>query len=475
MADLNQDVFFSTIVELNRRLRARELSAFELTRAFLDRLERLGSRYNALALLLSDKALAKARAVDDEIKRGRLRGPLQGVPCGVKDLLSVAGKPTAWGARPYAGQVFDYDATVVRKLDRAGAVAAAKLAMVELAGAGGYRLASASLNGATRNPWNPERWAGGSSSGPAAAVAAGLVPFAIGSETLGSIVTPCAFSGVTGLRPTYGLVSRHGAMPLAWTMDKIGPICRSAEDCGHVLQAISGGDANDPSSAGKSFYYTPQFARKLTDLKAGFAPADFNDNLPEPLRPAFGAALIAFRDLGLQMVEIGLPDFPYDEVAQIIIAAEGSAVFEPLIKSGAVEQLADERQIEGLKAGLEIPARDYLRAMRIRSLIRQQMRQLFSKVDLVVAPAAFRTATQLDEPLDRAGTGLPQGSGRSLAALTAAGNLAGLPALVLPCGFSEGLPVALQLVGRAFTENTLLAAGVAFQQRTDFHRRRPPT
>jgi len=474
MAEFNQDVFFSTIGELNRRLRAREFSCAELTRAVLDRLERMGPRYNALALSLRDKALAKAGAVDDEIKRGRFRGPLQGVPCGVKDLLSVAGKPTAWGARPYAGQVFDYDATVVRKLDRAGAVVAAKLAMVELAGAGGYRYASASLTGPARNPWNRERWAGGSSSGSAAAVAAGLVHFAIGSETLGSIVTPCAFSGVTGLRPTYGLISRYGAMPLAWTMDKIGPICRSAEDCGYVLQAISGGDTSDPSSAGKSFFYTPQFARKLTDLKAGFAAADFSDNLPEALRPAFGAALDVMRDLGLQMVEVSLPDFPYDEVAQLIIAAEGSAAFEPLIRSGAVEQLADEHQIEGLKAGLEIPVRDYLRAMRIRSLIRRQMRQLFSKVDLLVAPAAFRTATRLDEPLDQTDSSRSPESNGSLAALTAAGNLAGLPALVLPCGFAEGLPVALQLAGRAFTENTLLAVGAAFQQRTDFHRRRPP-
>ena len=178
--------------------------------------------------------------------------------------------------------------------------------MVELAGAGGYRYASASLTGPGLNPWDLTRWAGGSSSGSAAAVAAGLVPFAIGSETWGSILTPCAYCGVTGLRPTYGLVSRHGAMALSWTMDKIGPICRSAEDCGHVLRAISGGDSNDPSSAGKSFYYTPQFARKLSDLRVGFAPADLAEWAEASTRPAFQAAIEAIRGLGVKMVETAL-------------------------------------------------------------------------------------------------------------------------------------------------------------------------
>ena len=269
MANLPDDVFFATIGELNARLKAREFSCLELTRAFLGRLEKAGPRYNALALSLRDSAISKARAVDDDLKRERFRGPLQGVPFGVKDLLSVAVKPTTWGAKPYASQRFTYDATVIRKLDRAGAVAVGKLAMVELAGGGGYRYASASLTGPGLNPWDVTRWSGGSSSGSAAAVAAGLVAFAIGSETWGSILTPSAFCGVTGLRPTYGLVSRYGAMALSWTMDKLGPICRSAEDCGHVLQAVSGGDANDASTLGKSFYYTPQFARKIGDLRIG--------------------------------------------------------------------------------------------------------------------------------------------------------------------------------------------------------------
>ena len=227
MAIAGQDVFFATASELNRRLKAREFSAVELTRAFCDRLEQLGPRYNAVALTMREDAVKKAKDVDGDLKRERFRGPLQGVPFAVKDLLAVAKHPTTWGAKPYAGQVFDTDAAVVKKLVKTGAILTGKLAMVELAGGGGYRYPAASLQGPGLNPWDRTRWSGGSSSGSGSAVAAGLVGFAIGSETNGSIVTPSAFCGVTGLRPTYGLVSRAGAMALSWTMDKIGPMCRS--------------------------------------------------------------------------------------------------------------------------------------------------------------------------------------------------------------------------------------------------------
>ncbi len=473
MADFSDDIYFATISELGEKLKARAFTAAELTRAFSGRLSKLGPRYNALALSLEETAIKDARDVDGDIRRGRFRGPLQGIPFGAKDLLSVSSKPTTWGARPYADQTFDYDATVLGKLDRAGALLVGKLAMDELAGAGGYRFASASLTGPGLNPWDTTRWAGGSSSGPAAAVAAGLVPFAIGSETWGSILTPCAYCGVTGLRPTYGLVSRYGAMALSWSMDKIGPICRSAEDCGQVLHAISGGDSNDLSSAGKSFYYTPQFVRKLSDLRVGFAPADLAEWAEAPTRSAFQTAMEAIRGLGVQMVEMQLPALPYAEVAGTIIAAEGSAVFEPLISSGRVEELADQYQIAGLKAGLEIPAKDYLRAMRIRSTICDELRKVFAKVDVLVSPSCFSVATKIDAPLDESSGPEAAVKPRGLSDLGAAGNLAGLPALSLPSGFADGLPVALQLVGRPFSENTLLALGVEFQRRTDWHRRRP--
>lgn len=473
MAAINDDVFFATIGELSTRLKAREFSAEELARAFCDRLEKLGPRYNALALSLRPSARKQAKEVSDDIKRGRLRGPLQGIPYGAKDLLSVAGNPTTWGAKPYADQVFDYDATAVARLGKSQAVLVGKLAMVELAGGGGYRYPAASMFGPGLNPWNTQHWSGGSSSGSGAAVAAGLVPFALGSETWGSILTPCAYCGVTGLRPTYGLVSRYGSMALSWTLDKIGPICRSAEDCGYVLQAIAGGDWRDPGSAGKGFYYAPQFARKMQDIRVGFAPVDVEEWAEPATRPALRQAMEVIRGLGVPTKEAELPDYPYGQVTGFIIDAEGSASFESLIASGRVNELADQKQIAGLKAGLTIAAKDYIKAMRIRRLVMDAMRKMFIDYEVLVAPARFRTASRIDEPLD-ATSDRPKPQRRGLNALSAAGNLAGLPALVLPCGFADGLPVALQLVGRPFSESTLLAVGREFQNRTEWHRKRPP-
>src|SRR5271154_2702929 len=274
MPSISDDIFFAGITEINQKLTKKEFSAVELARAFCDRLETIGPRYNALALSLRKDALRDAKDVDGDIKRERLRGPLQGIPFGAKDLLAYAKHPTTWGAQPYAEQVFDYTAGVLKRIQKHGGLLTGKLAMVELAGGPSYRYASASLTGPGLNPWDPTRWSGGSSSGSAIAVAAGLVTFALGSETSGSILTPSAFCGVTGLRPTYGLVSRRGAMSLAWTLDKIGPMCRSAEDCGLVLHVIAGPDVEDPGSARKGFAYVPQFDRKITDFTIGYAPVD---------------------------------------------------------------------------------------------------------------------------------------------------------------------------------------------------------
>jgi aspartyl-tRNA(Asn)/glutamyl-tRNA(Gln) amidotransferase subunit A len=473
MAELGSEIFFAGIAELNRMVRAKEATALDLARAFGRRLETLGPRYNALALSLTERAIRQAKAVDAEIKHGRLRGPLQGVPYGAKDLLSVAGQITTWGARPYAAQVFDYDATVIQKLESAGAPLVGKLAMVELAGGPGYRFASASLTGPGRNPWDRTRWSGGSSSGSAIAVAAGLAPFAIGSETSGSILTPAAFCGVTALRPTYGLVSCYGAMPLSWTLDKLGPFCRSAEDCGLVLETIAGGDHRDPGSAGKSFYYTPQYARKMSELRIGFAPADFSEWPDDAARPAFQQALEAIRGLGVTMVETKLPDFPYGSIVGAIISVDAASVFEPLIASGKVDELADPKQIAGLKAGLEIPANVYLKAMRIRRLAQEAIRKLFGDLDVLLTPARPGPAPKIDEPLDHR-PDRPRPKDAGLTGLIPAGNLAGLPALSLPCGFAGNLPLALQLAGVPFSENTLLAVGKEFQSRTDWHKRRPP-
>lgn len=473
MPAIGDDVFFAAIPELNARLKAKEFSAEELTRACSDRLQQLGPRYNALALPLPLEALRKAKEVDKDLKRDRLRGPLQGIPYGVKDLLSYAGQPTAWGAKPYAGQVFNYHATVVAKLDAVGAVITGKLSTVELAGGGGYRFPSASLTGPGLNPWDRSRWSGGSSSGPAAAVAAGIVPFAIGSETSGSIVTPAAYCGVTALRPTYGLVSRYGAMALSWTLDKIGPFARSADDCGLILHVIAGKDAKDPGSAGKSFYYTPQYARPIKELKIGYAPVDFADRAEPPARAAFAAALAALKDGGAQLVETKLPSFPYGPVLSTILNAEMGSIFEPLIASGKVDELADKPQIAGLKASLDVAAKDYLKAMRIRRVIQEEFSKLFGQVDMLLAPGRPGPASRADQALDAPSFTPPAGAAAGFQGIIQAGNLAGLPALVLPCGFAENLPVALQLVGVPFSENALLAVGREFQSRTDWHKRRP--
>jgi aspartyl-tRNA(Asn)/glutamyl-tRNA(Gln) amidotransferase subunit A len=474
MAVIPNDVFFSTVTELNARLKAKEFKAEDLARAFAQRLAQLGPRYNALALPLVQEASRRGKAIDQDLKIDRMRGPLQGIPYGAKDLLSFKGHPTTWGAKPYATQVFDYNATVIDKLDALGAVLTGKLAMVELAGGGGYRYPSASLTGPGLNPWDRTRWSGGSSSGSAAAVAAGLVTFALGSETSGSIVTPASYCGVTGLRPTYGLVSRHGAMALSWTLDKIGPLAHTAEDCGLVLQAIAGGDGKDPGSAGTGFYYAPQYARPMNELKVGYAAVDFADRAEEPARAAFQTALAAIRETGVTLVETKLPDFPYGPILSTILAGEQASSFEPLITSGKVDQLADAAQIAGLKASLELPAKDYLKAMRLRRLIQEEFSKLFTQVDVLLAPGRPGPASKLDQPLDRTGFQPPAGTPPGLQGIIQAGNLAGLPALVLPCGFAGNLPVALQVVGAPFAENLLLAIGREFQTRTDWHKRRPP-
>src|SRR5487761_2379533 len=468
------DIFFATISEISAGLHNKEFSAVELTRAFCDRLERLGPRYNALALTLRQTALKKAKEVDRDLKVDRPRNALHGIPYGVKDLLAVKGKPTTWGAKPYAGQVFDEDAHVIDSLDKAGAILIGKLSMVELAGGGGYRFASASLTGPGLNPWDRARWSGGSSSGPGSATAAGLVTFSIGSETSGSILTPSAYCGITGLRPTYGLVSRRGAMALSLTLDKIGPLCRSAEDCALVLSVIAGGDDDDPGSAGKSFRYALRYAHQPSEITVGYAPSDFDHPADPAVRAGLQEALNVVKALGVNLKEVEIPDFPYGALTGTIVGAEAGSIFEDLIRSGKVDELADHRQAQGLKAGLELSAAEYLRAMRVRALVQDAFRDLFLNIDVLLAPTRSSVATKIAEPLDRPGAPAAPDAKRGLNGLIPAGNLAGLPALSLPCGFAGGLPIAISLVGRPFSENQLIATGMAFQSRTDWHRRRPP-
>jgi aspartyl-tRNA(Asn)/glutamyl-tRNA(Gln) amidotransferase subunit A len=342
--------------------------------------------------------------------------------------------------------------------------------MVELAGGGDYRTAAASLTGPGLNPWDRTRWSGGSSSGPGAAVAAGLVTFAIGSETSGSILTPAAFCGLTGLRPTYGLVSRYGAMALSWTLDKLGPMCRSAEDCALVLHEIAGVDTQDPGSAARGYNYRPQDAtRRIADLTIGYVPVDFEDGAEPAAQPALRAAFEVIKSLGAKVKEIKIPEFPYGALVGTIIAGEAGSIFEDLIRSGKVDELADPHQIAGLKAMLDLPATEYLRAMRVRSLVKAAFHDLFLDCDMVLAPTRLGPAGKVAEPLDAPGPPT-----KSRGGLIPGGNLAGLPALSLPCGFADGLPLAISLVGRPFYENQLIAIGNLFQKQTDWHRRRPP-
>ncbi len=466
---LSEDILFSSITELGRKIRRREISPMELTEAYLDRLERIGPKLNAVVTVTRELALEQARTAEREIRAGKYRGPLHGIPYGAKDLLATRGIRTTWGAKPYADQVFDFDATVIRRLRQAGAILVAKLAMVELAGGGGYRYAAASLAGPGKNPWNPDHWTGGSSSGSGAAVAGGLVAFAIGSETWGSIVNPSAFCGVTGLRPTYGRVSRFGAMPLSWTMDKLGPMCRSAIDCGQVLAMMAGPDPQDPSSAPGLFVLASGMRSvRQRNWRVGVIREDFAKNGEPEVGAAFGEALKVLEAAGAHLSDAKLPDFPYGAVADMIISAEGASVFRTLIESGKIYELNDPLQPAGLYAGLKIPAADYLKAMRIRAQMQVELNKLFEEFDLLVAPSEMKTSPPLDADLEKYFSG---GGGQ----IEAAGNLAGWPCISVPIGFGKNhLPVGLQIVGKAFDEVSVIALAAAYQNKTEWHRQQPP-
>lgn len=462
------DPTWLTIPELGRLLRDRRVSAVELAEHFLARLERLGPTYNAVVTVLRPQALAEARQRDVELAKGKDRGPLHGIPYGAKDLLAAEGAPTSWGAEPYRGQMLRRDATVVRKLREAGAVLCAKLAMVELAGGMGYNQAFASFTGPGRSPWDRARWSGGSSSGSGSAVSAGLVPFAIGSETWGSIQFPAAFCGVTGLRPTYGRVSRHGAMALSWTMDKLGPIARTAEDCGLVLAAIAGPDPADPSALDRPFAFPDRSAERKR-YRLGMLKGTLEKTQPE-VRRNFEESLRALRDFAEVEEGLELPGYPYDEMASIVIDAEAASAFEPLIESGRITELTAPEDRIGGYAGQVVLAKDYIRALRVRRPASAALDALLAKVDAIVAPTLPTVAWPIDAAFDKVYPDYPGG-----ASIGGAANLCGVPGLFLMNGTGEGgLPTSLQLTGRALGEGVLLAIGRRYQQRTNFHRLAPP-
>lgn len=466
--DINDDILFAPVRELAGLIRTRKLSPVALAEACLDRLDKIGPKLGAVVTVTRELGLKEAAAADKEIRAGKYRGPLHGIPYGVKDLLATKGIPTTWGALPYKEQVFDHDATVVRKLREAGAVLVAKLAMVEIAGGFGYNTADASFTGPGRTPWNTDYWSGGSSTGPGAAVAAGLVPFAIGSETSGSIITPAAYCGVAGLRPTYGRVSRHGAMALSWTLDKLGPMCRTADDCGLVLAAIAGPDPLDPTAADKSFPYTESDKPKGKKLRLGVIKGSSDKGQPE-VRKNFEESVRVLREFADVEEDVALPDLPFAPVVGTIIDAEAASAFRDFIESGKSRELRAPNDRWGAYAGSTILAVDYLQAMRVRGLMKKAMDDLYARYDALINPSRTTVANPIGIDFDKSYPGMYGGP-----PVIQAGNIAGQPALSVINGFGENnLPTGLQFTGRVWSEAKLIALANAYQQKTEWHKKRP--
>ncbi len=440
-ANLDELAFYS-VGELAALIKTRQITSERLVRFYLDRLRKYGPKLECVVTLTEDLALEQARRADAEIAAGKYRGPLHGIPYGAKDLLAVKGVATTWGSAPYTNQVFDFDATVVRRLEDAGAVLLAKTTLGELA------MGDTWFGGMTRNPWKVKQGSSGSSAGSCAATAAGLIPFGIGSETLGSIVSPCDRCGVTGLRPTFGRVSRAGAMALSWSMDKLGPICRTVEDCAIVFNAIYGPDGLDQSLYDAPFNYAPKMS--LKKARIGYLKGDFARETGER-KQHDQAALQKLRELGADLLPVELPNYPLSDIS-FVLATEGAAAFDELTHSGRDDLMKQQQRDSWPNTFRErrfVPAVEYLQAQRIRCLLIQDTASVFDKVDLFLAPCF---------------------TGRSMLL----SNLTGHPCVVLPDGFSrDGTPTSICFIGKLFGEAELLAVAKAYQDATEFHRKHP--
>jgi Asp-tRNA(Asn)/Glu-tRNA(Gln) amidotransferase A subunit family amidase len=445
-----EDLAFLPVTHLARLLHSGKVRSVDLTRMYLARLRRLDPVLHAVITYTEERAMEKAAAADREIAAGKIRGPLHGIPWGAKDLLAVRGYPTTWGSVPYKDQVLPADATVVERLDRAGAVLVAKLAVGELAWGDVW------FGGMTRNPWKPEEGSSGSSAGSASTTAAGAVGFALGTETLGSIVSPSTRCGTTGLRPTFGRVSRHGAMALAWSMDKIGALCRSVEDCAAVFDAIHGADGKDETAVDRPFVWNPDFDVKR--LRVGYVKALF-DAPPEKDREEAHAhdvaVLDALRRLDVALQPIDLPDLPGPAIGalRIILTAEGAAAFDELTRSGRDDLMVRHKEENAwpnvFRQGRTIPAVEYIQANRVRTLLQREMAKRMAVVDAYVCPSF----------------------GGDNLLIT---NLTGHPAVVLPNGFrKDGTPTSITFTGRLYGEAELLALARAYQEATGFHLKHP--
>ncbi|MBO0936711.1 amidase [Fibrella sp. HMF5335] len=437
------DLAFYTVAELGELIRTKQISSVDLTQFFLNRLKTYGPKLFNVITLTEDLALKQARRADAEIKSGHYRGPLHGIPYGAKDLLAQKDYKTTWGSVPYKNQSFNYDATVIQRLQSAGAVLCAKLAMGELA------MGDVWFGGKSRNPWKPENGSSGSSAGSGSAVAAGLLPFAIGTETLGSIVSPSTICGVTGLRPTYGRVSRHGAMALSWSMDKIGPMTRSVNDLALVFRAIQGPDGLDPTVLKVPFRYAPNVS--LKGVRVGVVQKAFDGDYPNKANDK--ATLDMLTKLGATLVPIELPAFRYGALT-MIIGVEGAAAFDELTRDGRDDMLVRQQKNawpNRFRSARFIPAVEYVQANRIRTQLINQMHDLLKKANIDVYMS-------------------PTYAGGNLT-LT---NLTGHPCIVLPNGFNaEKTPSSITFNGQLFAEGQLLAIAKAYQDATDWHKKHP--
>lgn len=475
---LSEDILYLSARELGALIRGKQISPVELTESYLQRSEALGPKFNAYVTLTPDRALAQARAREKEILSGHSRGPLHGVPYAAKDMLAARGYPTTWGARPFQQQSFDYDATVIEKLDRAGAVLIGKAAMIELAGGLGYTDGYASLTGAARNPWNTDYWTCGSSSGSGAIVAAALAPFALGSDTRGSILCPAAHCGISGMRPSFGRVSRYGAMAIAWTMDKIGPMCRTADDCGVVLSTISGHDPRDHDSLPPRLAELRYDAAIPSGLRIGKLTNAWAHPNPE-MESAVDSALHVLETAGAKVSDVAIPDGPYEEAAELTILIEAASSFRNLIESGRCAELEDPLgQVNGYPS-LEFSADDYLQVQRVRAMLQQTIDKLFAEFDVLAAASQDGPASRLqrEEPHPRPPAAQPHHREEAINRCAPDGisSLCGLPAMSVPCGFSKNkLPLGLGFIGRALQDKMVIAAARLFQTHTDWHKQRPP-
>ena len=462
---MNKGPLFESLRSIGKDIENKKISPVEITKYYLDRLKKLGPEYNSVVTITEQLALHQATLAEEEIMAGRYKGILDGIPFGAKVLLATKyGIPTTWGAEPFRNQIFDYNSTVIERLCDSGAILVAKLAMIELAGGMGYRQPNASLTGPCKSPWDKNTWAGGSSSGSGSAVGTGLVPFAIGSETWGSILSPANNCGVSGLRPTYGRVSRYGAMALSWSLDKIGPLCLSADDCGIVLEHISGPDAKDPSSSKNIYAYNPYMPERkfkiaiLSDATLS-VDSEVSDNFQHSLQE-----LTRFCDIE----EIDLPKYPYEAITRTIMLAESATIFEEFTDTGKARLLTAPEDKYGPYARTSVLAKDYLKSIRLRDEIAQIIDPTLSKYDAICGPTRGNPASPIEDEF----RGAIRGNAKDT--LGALGNAVGLPAISVPNGFTEAnLPTGIQFVGRAYAENTILTLANHFQKKTEWHLRHP--